>query len=446
MAEPDELETRLAQLEPADFDRGLAAFRGKLREAEASYLETCVRCGLCADSCHYFRADHELESIPAHKLAAVVSVFKRHCTIEGRLAPALSGAKSFDRAMARKWVEAVFGRCSLCGRCSLNCTTGIHIATILRAARSALAEMGLVPSDLQSVVTTSLESGNNMGITKEDWLDTVEWIEEELQTAVGDPGARIPVDKKGARVLFTVNPREPKFFPLTLQASATVFHAAKEDWTVASEGWDLTNYGLFTGDTVQAGAIADNLLRSMQRLGCRVLIIGECGHGYAAARWEAPEWLRGDHGFEVRSFLELMEDYLREGRLRVDPDRHPYPVTLHDPCNLVRHGGVCEPQRVILRRTVRRFVEMTPNREENFCCGGGGGQLAMARFQTKRIQAGGIKAEQIRRSGAKTVVAPCHNCIDQLMELNREYKLGVSIKTVAEMVADALVFDPPIVR
>jgi Fe-S oxidoreductase len=446
MPEPDELETRLAQLDPADFERGLAVFRGKLREAEASYLETCVRCGLCADACHYFRADHELESIPAHKLSQVVSVFKRHCTIEGRLAPSLLGAKSFDRAMARTWVEAVFGRCSLCGRCSLNCTTGIHIATILRVARSALAEMGLVPSDLQSVVTTSLESGNNMGITKEDWLDTVEWIEEELQTAVGDPGARIPVDKKGARVLFTVNPREPKFFPLTLQASATVFHAAKEDWTVASEGWDLTNYGLFTGDTAQAGDIADNLLRSMQRLGCRVLIIGECGHGYAAARWEAPEWLRREHGFEVRSFLELMEDYFLDGRLRVDPDRHSDPVTLHDPCNLVRHGGVSEPQRAILRRTVRRFVEMIPNRAENFCCGGGGGQLAMARFQVKRIQAGGIKAEQIRRSGAKTVVAPCHNCIDQLMELNRAYKLGVSIKTVAEMVADALVFDPPVGR
>jgi Fe-S oxidoreductase len=446
MPELDELEARLARLEPADFERGLAVFRGKLRGAEASYLETCVRCGLCADSCHYFRADHELKSIPAYKLSQVASVFKRHCTVEGRLASALLGAKSFDRAMARTWVEAIFGRCSLCGRCSLNCTTGIHIATVLRAARSALAEMGLVPSDLQSVVTQSLESGNNMGITKQDWIETVEWLEEELQTAVGDPGARIPVDKEGARVLFTVNPREPKFFPLSLQASATVFHAAKEDWTVASEGWDLTNYGLFTGDSVQAGAIADNLLRSMQRLGCRVLIIGECGHGYAAARWEAPEWLGREHGFEVRSFLELMEDYFREGRLKVDPDRHQDPVTLHDPCNLVRHGGVCEPQRTILRRTVRRFVEMIPNRAENFCCGGGGGQLAMARFQAKRVQAGGVKAEQIRRSGAKTVVAPCHNCIDQLMELNREYRLGVSIKTVAEIVADALVFDQPVGR
>jgi Fe-S oxidoreductase len=331
----------------------------------------------------------------------------------------------------------------MCGRCSLNCTTGIHIAAVLKAARSALTAIGLVPPDLQAVVTLSLESGNNMGISKADWLETVEWIEEEMQAATGDPSARIPVDKAGARVLFTVNPREPRFFPLSLQASATVFHAAKEDWTVASEGWDLTNYGLFTASAEQGGAIAANLLAAMERLGCQVLVMGECGHGFASARWEAAEWLRRRPGYEIVSFLEVMEGYFRDGRLTVDPGRHPDPVTLHDPCNLVRYGGVSEPQRDILRRTVADFVEMTPNRAENFCCGGGGGQLSMAAFKRKRIQAGGIKAEQIRRTGAKTVVAPCHNCIDQLMELNKEYKLGVAIKTVAEMVADALVLPTP---
>jgi len=172
-------------------------------------------------------------------------------------------------------------------------------------------------------------------------------------------------------------------------------------------------------------------------------VMGECGHGYASARWEAAEWLARRPDFEIVSFLEVMAGYLRDGRLTVDPSRHPEAVTLHDPCNLVRHGGVSEPQREILRRCVSRFVEMTPNRAENFCCGGGGGQLSMSAFKRKRIEAGGVKAEQIRRTGAKTVVAPCHNCIDQLMELNKEYKLGVAIKTVAEMVADALVLPTP---
>ncbi len=177
----------------------------------------------------------------------------------------------------------------------------------------------------------------------------------------------------------------------------------------------------------------------MERLGCRTLVIGECGHGFAAARWEGPEWLQKNLPFEVKSILELMDEYLQEGRIQVDPGRWTDPVTLHDPCNLVRHGGVCEAQRRVLRRTVSNFIEMTPNRERNFCCGGGGGQLAMAQYRARRLKAGGVKAEQIQATGAKIVVTPCHNCIDQIGELNKEYGLDVQVKTVAEMVADALV-------
>jgi len=440
MPETGELQARLDRLTEADFQRGLEVFRGKLGQAEASFLNSCVHCGLCAQSCHYHRADPALENIPAHRLELIASVFRRNFTLMGRLAPGLTGARPLDRKMAEAWLEAVFGRCSLCGRCSINCTVGIPLPRIFRAARAALGAMGLVPPDLQATVDTALKHGNNMAVTREDWVETVQWIEEELQLETGDPAARLPLDRQGANVLFTVNPREPKFFPLSLQASAKVFWAAGEDWTLASDGgWDLTNYGLFNCNDQEAGRITRNLVDAMARLGCRTLVIGECGHGYGAARWEGPEWLRQSFPFEVKSILELMDEYVRDGRIRLDPARNPLPVTLHDPCNLVRHGGVCEAQRRVLRGAVASFTEMTPNREQNFCCGGGGGQLAMARYKRRRLQAGGVKAEQIRQSGARIVVAPCHNCIDQLMELNREYQLNVQIKTVAEMVADAIV-------
>jgi Fe-S oxidoreductase len=427
-------------LSDADIERGLAVFRSKLRAAEASYLNTCVHCGLCAESCHYYRAEPTLENIPAHKLNLVSSVFKRHFTLSGRVLPGLVAARPMDREMVRAWLDAVFGRCSLCGRCSINCTTGIALPRLFRAARAALAEMGLVPDDLQATVDNSLRHGNNMAMTKQDWVETVQWIEEELQMETGDPEARLPLDKRGARLLFTVNPREPKFFPLSLQASAKVFWAAKEDWTLASDdGWDLTNYGLFNCNDEQAGRITQNLVDAMERLECQTLVIGECGHGFGAARWEGPEWLQRSFPFEVRSILDVMDEYLQQGRIAVDPARNRQRVTLHDPCNLVRHGGVSEPQRRILRQSVADFVEMSPSREQNFCCGGGGGQLAMAAYKSRRIGSGSVKAGQIKDSGASIVVAPCHNCIDQLMELNKEYKLGVKIKTVAEMVADALV-------
>lgn len=426
-------------METVDLARGMEVFRARLQEADAAYLNACVHCGFCAESCHYYRMDPSVENIPAHKLETIAKVWRRHCTTLGRLG--LRG-KKLDLEMAKAWLDAVYGRCSLCGRCSLNCTVGIHLPRIFRAARAAVTAMGLTPKDLQATVDTALRTGNNMGVTKEDWIETVEWLQDELRAETGDPEASMPMDKKGAKYLFTVNPREPKFFPLSLQASAKVFWAAGEDWTLASDGWDLTNYGLFNCNDKEAGAITKSLVDAMARLGCETLVVGECGHGYASARWEGPEWLGGTFPFKVVSFLEVMDDYVREGRIKLDPSRNPLPVTLHDPCNLVRHGGITEPQRRVLRRAVTDFREMTPNRAENFCCGGGGGQLAMAAYKERRIKSGGMKAEQVRATGAKVLVAPCHNCIDQLSELNKEYKLNVQIKTVAEMVAEALVVEP----
>ena len=84
---------------------------------------------------------------------------------------------------------------------------------------------------------------------------------------------------------------------------------------------------------------------------------------------------------------------------------------------------------------------MNPFGNENFCCGGGGGMLAMSEYNERRIDIGKIKAEQIKATGADVVITPCHNCVDQLMQLNHTYNLGVEIKSVAEIVADALVLD-----
>lgn len=435
----DDLQSRLDALTEADLQRGLDTFRGCLKEAEVAYLNACVRCGFCSESCHHFKTERIVENIPARKLDQIAAVFRGHFTTAGRLLPGLVGARRFTPDVARAWIDAVFGRCTLCGRCSLNCAVGINLPAVFKAARAALHAMGLVPADLQATVDVALKTGNNMAVSKDDWLETVAWLEQELQMELDDPTARIPVDKPGARVLFTVNPREPKFFPLSLQASAKVFHLAGEDWTVASEGWDLTNYGLFNGSDEQAGRLNKNLVDAMHRLRCQVLVMGECGHGYASGRWAGPEWQQQACDFPVVSVLELMRDYLREGRLRIDPDKIRDRVTLHDPCNLVRHGGIVEPQREVLRQVARDFVEMAEHGIENYCCGGGGGALAMGAYKARRLRSGGVKADQIRSTGAKVVVAPCHNCIDQLTELNKEYKLGVKVVTVAELLADALV-------
>jgi Fe-S oxidoreductase len=439
MSKKDPLNEKLENLTDEDIEKILAEFRRRFRAADVAAVHTCVRCGLCADACHYYLTSGELKDMPAYKLNLVLGVFKRHFAPSGKLMSGWTGAKKLDRSLVREWVDTLFGRCTGCGRCAINCTSGIDIPALIRSARGALAAADLVPPELQSTVLTAVEQGNNMGIPRQEWLGTVAWIEEELRAETGDPQARIPVDAKGAKILYTVNPREPKFFPLSLLAAAKMFYAAGENWTFSSDYYDVTNYGLYSGDDTHAGLLSGRLATAMEDLEAEVLVLGECGHGFASTRWEAPQWLNRRFAFPIRSVLEVAADYVRSGKIVLDSSRNKKPVTLHDPCNLVRLGGVIDEQRFLLKKAVETFIEMTPNRQKNFCCGGGGGQLSMTRYAKRRLASGRVKADQIRKTAARVVAAPCHNCIDQLTELNREYKLGTEVKTVIEVVADAIV-------
>jgi Fe-S oxidoreductase len=422
----------------------LAVLQSGLDAATAASLESCVRCGLCAESCHVYLTDHESASMPAAKVARVARLYRRYHTWAGRMLPRLTGAGELDERGLVELAEAAFGRCTMCGRCTLNCAVGLDPAAVIGLARAMAAAAGMVPAGIQANVTAALETGNSMRIPADEVRETMRWLEDDLKATTGDPTIALPVDRAGARVLYALNPREIKFFPLSISAAAQVFHAARESWTLTSTDFDITNYGYFANDRKAARSISERLLRRAEELGVAQLIVAECGHGYRSLRWEAPEWLQRTQPFEIRSFVELLDEYVAEGRIALDPGRNPERVTLHDPCNLVRNGGVIEPQRRVLRRAARDFVEMTPNRERNYCCGGGGGLLAASEYAPRRIAIGGLKADQIRRTGARVVVSPCHNCIDQLMELNKHYALDVEVRTLAEVVADALVPPAPV--
>ncbi len=437
----DALKEKVKELKPEDFKKALLEFTNRINFDYAAFLNSCVRCGLCADSCYYYLTLKDYKSIPAYKLNLIISVFKKYFSFTGKRIPKWVGAEGLSQEMILEWIDTLFGKCSLCGRCTINCTMGINIPYLIRIARGALATIDLVPSGLQSTVNTAILKGNNMGISKDDWIETVEWIEEELKQEVNDSKARLPIDQKGSNFLYAINPREAMFFPMSILAVSKIFYAAGESWTFSSSNFDVTNYGLYNGDDKAAGTMSKRLGDALKNLGCRTLVLAECGHGFNSNRWEAPEWLSQKYDFEVKSILQVVTDYIQNHRIKLDPTLNKEIVTLHDPCNLVRLGGIVEEQRYILKHSVLNFVEMIPNREKNYCCGGGGGQLAMTRFAERRLKAGKIKAEQIKKTGAKVVATPCHNCIDQLIEINKYYKLDVEIKTVCEIVADALIIN-----
>ena len=401
-------------------------------------LNSCVHCGLCGTSCQYYIALKEEKYMPAAKVDLVAGIYRRYHTFAGKVFPKLTGTHELDEETIDKMVDTLFGACTMCGRCVAHCSVGVDIPFVVRTGRMMLQQMGLVPKSIQSTVDAALNTGNNMAISKQDFIDTITWLNDDLQYEVNDDNATIPLNQSGVKMLYTVNPREPKFFPLSISAIAKVFYLAKESWTLSTDYYDITNYAYFVGDEEGARVITERLVNEAIKYGADTIILGECGHGSRAMRWEGPNWMKEKYPVKTITAVELLAQYIRDGRIKPDKTKITDLVTIHDPCNLVRNGGVIEEQRYIVNACCSNFVEMNPNREDNFCCGGGGGQLAMSEYNERRMKIGKIKADQIRATGAKIVVTPCHNCVDQLNSINLEYKLGVTIKTIAEIVADAL--------
>ncbi len=431
----------MEKLTKEQIDKALKVLKMPADSKLVTHLNACVHCGLCATSCMYFIALQNDKYIPARKVELVASLYRRYCTLTGKIVPKLVNARELDEQLAEEMIDILFGACTMCGRCVKHCSIGVDIAYVVRVGRQMLAAMDLVPATLQATVDAALTTGNNMAIPTEEFVDTIQWMEEELMDEMDDKNARIPLDEKDKHILYTLNPREPKFFPLSISAMAKIFYAAKESWTLSTKMYDVTNYGLFSGNNEDAAAIAKHLYDEVKRLNANTLVLGECGHGSRATRWEGPNYLGMEYDFDVITVVELINDYIRSSRIKLDKSLIKERVTLHDPCNLSRNGGLESELRFSVKNAVSDFAEMTPHGLDNFCCGGGGGQLAMSEYNDRRIKIGEIKAEQIRKTGASIVVTPCHNCIDQLTQINHTYKLNVKIKSIAEIVADALVIE-----
>ena len=236
--------------------RGLEVFQSNGSSKLLSHLNSCVHCGLCAESCIYYNSLGEAKYIPAMKVDLVSSIYRRYHTFSGKTIPWLTGAKELDEEVVKEMTDLLYGACTLCGRCTMHCSVGVDIAYVVQTGRTMLAKMGYVPDTLQSTVNAAIKTGNNMSIPKEELVETIKWLEEDLRMEVNDENARIPLDEPGKKILYTLNPREPKFFPLSISAMAKIFYAAGESWTLSTRMFDVTNYAFFSGSKDEAEVIA----------------------------------------------------------------------------------------------------------------------------------------------------------------------------------------------
>lgn len=413
----------------------------KLSRPIVASLVACVHCGLCTESCHYVLANPgDVTYAPAYKADRIRKIFKRHIDWTGQAFPWWVGAKSvFTDEELEELKDIAFGKCTNCRRCTINCPMGVDFAVLNRMTRGLLVHVGVMPEGVAAVSKDQWEIGNQMGVLKEDYIETIEWMSDELVEAVGDRAAAIPVDRANADVVYSINPREVKYDPRTISDAAKIFYYAGENWTMPSEGWDMTNFGLFSGDDELGGAVARHLFEKVTELKGKKLVISECGHGYRSTRCEGQNWAGMDIGFEMESSIITMLRYIREGRIKVDPRKNDISATFHDSCNNARSCGMFEEPRELLQMVVTDFREMYPNRAENFCCTGGGGAMSMSEYAPRRLKSAKIKADQLKATGAKVVVTSCHNCVDGLTDLIKHYKLDMKVTQLVNLVAEALI-------
>ena len=248
----------------------------------------------------------------------------------------------------------------------------------------------------------------------------------------------VPINRKGADFLFLPHPLEVRDYPLRISAAIKILQAAKENYTFSTAHFDTVNYAYYAGHMENMVHIVKHLLQAKEELEAKNVVLAPCGHAYRTLRWEAEKNLGYRFFFKVYTFSERIARYIQSGRIKVKKDLVEGPVTYHDPCNIARYGGVIEEPRNILKALTSQFVEMEPYGEWNYCCGGGGGLSATGDYGNLRLKIGEVKAEQIKKTGAKVIVSNCYNCHTQLIEINEKYGLGAKVINIVELVADSL--------
>ncbi|NDV22952.1 sulfate respiration complex iron-sulfur protein HmcF [Desulfovibrio sp. JC022] len=382
-----------------------------------TWLEICAHCGMCADSCFLYQVnDCVPEQVPSYK-------------IQSTLGHIVKKKGQVDNEFMRHCMKVAWSQCTCCNRCGMYCPHGIDMGVMFSYLRGLLYSQGFVPWELKIGSGMHRVYRAQMDVTTEDWVETCEWMAEETEEEW--PGLTIPVDKQDAEIMYTCNAREPKHYPEDLAEAAVLFHVAGTNWTVPSEGWEQTSLSMFAGDWECCKDNVNHVYDAIERLNPARVTGTECGHAHRATVIEGPYWAGREDGLPPKPYIHYVEwlaEALREGKLKIDPaKRIKEPVTLQDSCNYVRNQGLKDVTREIISYIVEPgyFVEMAPNKEHNYCCGGGGGFNGIGMYREQRNVALRKKMDQILDTGCKLVIAPCHNCWDAIRDLEEEYEIGI---------------------
>ena len=407
----------------------LKLFRSKLNQAMTLYLETCSRCGVCTQACHVYASMPQVKYIAAYRAEIVRRIYKKYFKGQGKAWSTLGESKELTEMALEELYEAAYS-CTGCRRCMVFCPFGIDTQMIMSIAKLLLVGAHAEPEILTLLADTSITKGESLDIFKEGFLQGIKNLESEVvkkwKIEAGEKA--IPVDVEGADLLYVALAGAHSIIP-----AAAVFNAAGENWTLSF--FEAVNFGAFVGDPTKTKLILNRIINEAKRLKVKEVCICECGTAFRVMKQ-----LSGKQPFKVSSITQVHARYLKEGRIKVSKLKAGKPVTYHDPCQMARNGGIMDEPRYVLSHLTDDFRDMTDDPRYNWCCGGGGGLVALGEDTLDfRMKSSRVKVDQVKKTGASILATACENCHTQLSNLNDHYKMGVDVQFLSSMVANALV-------
>lgn len=398
----------------------------------AAYFEACVHCGECADACQFYLTTKDPKFTPINKLKPMIKAYKRHkAPLSGlkKLLGLVPPEVTYDEL--KEWAPLVYDSCTMCGRCTVVCPMGIDIAGTIARMREGFVAAGLAPPGLLYSQKMALETGSPMGVRLKALKAQI--AHQEKQT-----GIAIELDKKGADYMAIFSSMEIMGYPETIGALARIFKQANVDWTISTKTFEATNIGVQIGSSDTARTLVQRVVDAAEELEVKYVISPECGHAFGALRWSGPNLIGRPYRFEVIHIIELLDQLRQQGRLRIK-DKDARVLTLHDPCQIGRRGGLLREPRQVIEQASSGFVELQGGGMANLCCGGGGGVSANPRAGDLQEKAFACKKAQLKDiAGLEAIVVPCANCRTVFEDGLDEYDMELPTIGLSELVAGQL--------
>lgn len=407
-------------------ERAMSEFAHHFGAYTATNLESCIHCGMCADACHFYIATEDPKYTPILKAEPFKQAYRRE---SGAFAPfykLLGLKKKVTVDELEEWQELLFDSCSQCGRCSLICPMGIEVAEMIEIGRRGMAAAGLAPKALMDRARHQAETGQPEESEKP--------YPEVLREIGKEHDLEVQLDKDKADILVCLPRTDLDQNPESVAAMIKILDRLGADYTFRSDALIAENYGYYAGSRGLQKRITSRITDAAKKLGASLVIVPECGHAYTALRWQAAEILGERLPFRVRHVTEFLAEQLEAGKLKlskVNGDTFAF----HDPCQLVRKGGIMDAPRQLMDAMDVDLREMHNKKGFSFCCGGGGGVNDLESAKDLRNRAQTMKLREIDDTGAKRFLTSCSDCRVSFNEAGENQDWNKKTESLIELVA-----------